>query len=810
MAGIVETAIQHHRDGQLADALMLYELILDEQSDPQLVHLAGLACQGLAKHAEAEMYLMRAAAAAPQRLDFILPCGNVLIANGRFDRFQGYLKETGNPDLARLGLLKTINTPEAGPMRDTVVELARLYPGDGQLAGVHGYAHLLNRDPWTALSPYRAGRRLLPDQDDIRRITGLVAAAVGDVDEVKSCFAADRGRPCEVELRAAIEFMLAVLPDACKLPMIEHLFQAADNLRVRHFCLFHVIGLKAMDKAAEMLCELAATAEVTFDPPPDVTTPVDLQDYRTDTYFSKAVTQDDGDYVSYLLLAVAHAKDKDLHCAMRLARKAVDLKPDDAEALLVLARYTSTYDLKRAVQDLRDGAPCVGFAPEVLNLLGNLRMRIGDMAGAAEAYDQARARLGPLDGEKLEWQLLTSNYRNDLNATTIAGMHRAWGEALENRLAPRRRPQRLARTSLPIRVGYVSGDFKTTSPSYFLRPLLEQHDPERVTFYLYATHEKDDEGTAWFRNRAGERWRTVSELDDDALADLIQQDEIDILVDLCGHTYGARLPVFALKPAPVQVTWLGYPNTTGLRAIEYRFTDALADPPGMTEPLHTEALWRLPNFLCYRPMDQTPAVALSPCLTRGYATFGCFNNSNKLTPEVVAAWAEILRRSPGTRLILKTAELGDSVTVHSFVKGFTQHGIDRTRIEFLPALPNKFDHLAVYSRIDLALDPFPYNGTTTTFEAMWMGVPTLTLAGRVHAARVGVSLMTGVGLPGLVADNLPDYIGKAVAFAQDLPRLAGLRKDLRQRLAASPLMDGKAFAASIEEAYSGMLQAVHS
>jgi predicted O-linked N-acetylglucosamine transferase (SPINDLY family) len=809
MAGIVDTAIQHHREGRFAEALMLYELLIDDNADPQLVHLAGMACLGLNQPENAEPYLARAAAAAPQRSDFLMPLGICLFALGKVDTFLDLLSRAGDADLARLGVLKTAGSAEAVRVREGLARLVQESPGNGRLAGVMGYAHLLNGDPGAALPFYRTAARLLPGDHDIRRLAGLTAAALDDGDEAVSWLAADQGTPCEDEMRRHIEFMLAVLPDACKLPMAMNVFRATGNLRLRHFCVFHAIGLKAVAETDSMLRDLAEQAGVDLTPPPGkAKTAQDIQEHQVFTYFTHAARLDEGDYIIFLLLALALQDEQDIPRVVAAAKRAVTLKPDDVESVLVLARYTSTFNLKLAVDILAEALPRVGYAPEVLNLLGNLRMRTGDMPGAAEAYDMARARLGPADGEKLEWQLLTANYRHDLDPVVVADMHRRWGEALERRLAPRRRRSRQPRTGRPLRVGYVSGDFKTTSPAYFSLPLLQHHDPARVSAYLYATHEKDDEGTPKFRELAGGNWRDVHETGDDALAELIEADGIDILVDLCGHTMGARLPVFAMKPAPVQVTWLGYPNTTGLSAIDYRFTDALADPPGLTEALHTERLWRLPHFLCYQPMEHTPPVAPAACLALGHATFGCFNNSNKVTPEVARAWAEILRRAPTARLVMKTAELGDKVTADAFIRRFTEQGIDSHRIECLPAVKRKFDHLKVYGRIDMALDPFPYTGTTTTFEALWMGVPTLTLEGRSHAARVGASILIPAGLPQLVARSPEDYIARAVALANDLPALAALRTGLRERLAASPLMDGPAFARSVEDAYESMLKAV--
>jgi predicted O-linked N-acetylglucosamine transferase (SPINDLY family) len=224
----------------------------------------------------------------------------------------------------------------------------------------------------------------------------------------------------------------------------------------------------------------------------------------------------------------------------------------------------------------------------------------------------------------------------------------------------------------------------------------------------------------------------------------------------------------------------------------------------MTEHLHSETLYRLPNFLCYRPPEFTPAVGALPALRNMRVTFGCFNNSNKITDEVVAAWSRIMLGVPGSHIFLKTSNLADQLTLAAFRKKFQKNGIEASRVECFPSFPNKYDHLMTYGEVDLALDPFPYNGTTTTFEAMWMGVPMVTLEGRVHAARVGHSILTGVGLGELVARSIPDYIQKSIDLANDLPRMAAYRARLRETLLASPLMDAKTFADEMEKAYFDM------
>ena len=266
--------------------------------------------------------------------------------------------------------------------------------------------------------------------------------------------------------------------------------------------------------------------------------------------------------------------------------------------------------------------------------------------------------------------------------------------------------------------------------------------------------------------------------------------------------------LFARKPAPIEVTWLGYPNTTGLPAIDYRLTDVRADPPGDADRLHTERLVRIePSFLCYRAPEQAGEVAPLPARSAGHVTFGSFNNFAKLSPGTIALWSRVLTGVPGSRLVLKATQFKDPEARTRAAELFAAAGVGIERLDLVPPLAAAADHLAHYAHVDIALDPTPYNGTATTCEALWMGVPVVTLRGDRHAARVGASILTVAGLERLIAETPDEYVAIAVDLARDLDALAALRAALRQRLRASPLCDGGAFARAIETAYRGMWRA---
>ncbi len=355
-----------------------------------------------------------------------------------------------------------------------------------------------------------------------------------------------------------------------------------------------------------------------------------------------------------------------------------------------------------------------------------------------------------------------------------------------------------------LRIGYLSADFQRHPVSHFVEPVLAAHDRSKVHVFGYSNVPFADDVTRRIEGLC-EDWRDISRLGDIEVAERMRYDAIDILVDLSGHSGGGRLQLLARKPAPVQVTWLGYPDTTGLRALDYRLTDALADPPGDSEPFCVEKLVRLPTgFLCYLPPADSPVIAEAPSLNARGVTFGCFNALPKITPSMIAVWSNLLRALPDAKLILKAYGLSADSARRGLIAQFEGCGIDSDRIALLPPDNSMTAHLARYNEIDVALDVYPYNGTTTTCEALWMGVPVVTLAGTSHVSRVGASLLARTGLADLVARTEDEYLAKARALAADLQRRRAWRASARQDLQASPLLDAPAFSRALEAAYLNM------
>jgi protein O-GlcNAc transferase len=356
-----------------------------------------------------------------------------------------------------------------------------------------------------------------------------------------------------------------------------------------------------------------------------------------------------------------------------------------------------------------------------------------------------------------------------------------------------------------LRIGYVSGDLYNHPVGYFIETVLAHHDKSHYEIFCYYNHNKYDDLTARLQNSA-HHWRRIAGRSDSEVAQLMREDGIDLLIDLSGQTGRNRLGVFALKPSPVQITWLGYFATTGLNAMDYIIADRYVVPPD-EERHYTEKVVRLPNtYLCFSPPDSEMESGDLPASATGNITFASFNNNAKLTEEVIACWSRILRAIPRAQLYLKYPPFGDANVQERYRNLFANRGIDSGRIIFSGSSPRE-ELLATYREVDIALDPYPYTGGTTTLEALWMGIPVISLRGDRFLGRIGESILANIGLTECVADSEDAYIAKAIALASDLPRLAELRSSLRSRLLNSPLCDGPGFTRDLEAAYRRMWEA---
>ena len=452
--------------------------------------------------------------------------------------------------------------------------------------------------------------------------------------------------------------------------------------------------------------------------------------------------------------------------ARRLFRRAVALVPASAIANGNLAALELTLGRVRSA-------------------IERLRRTVDIEPGAVEAHSNLLLALGYVDGDPKRY----------------FAEHRRWAARHASPLAAHIRPWTNDRVpDRRLRVGYLSADFFDHALGTNIAGLIEHHDRREVEVTCYAEVGRPDDMTRHIREITDHFVETQT-LSDAELDDRIRADGIDILVVMAGHTARNRMTVAGRKPAPVMVSYADF-STTAIEVMDYWLTDPIVHPEGATEELFTETLMRIPMMVLHRPIDVAPRVAPLPASVSGGVTFGSFNNPAKIGDQVVALWSRVLGRIPDARLILKYRDVYTVEDVRMrLAQRFSENGVDPSRIIFLGGDPNRASHLAIVGGIDIALDPFPFNGCTTTFEALWMGVPVVTLAGRRFLGRMGTSFLTHLGLPELVAQTPDDYVRIASSLGSDLPRLEALRGTLRQRIMASPLCDGPAYARSIECAF---------
>ena len=484
-------------------------------------------------------------------------------------------------------------------------------------------------------------------------------------------------------------------------------------------------------------------------------------------------------------------------------RKAIALKPDHVQAYNNLG---ITLDKQgkfiEAEASFRKAISLKHDYTEAYSNLGNTLNEQGKLEEAIENYDKAIVL-------KVDYFKAYSNKNFSLNYSSsysplyIYKQHLKFEKQFGGFKAKSPLSVKIKKKSNErLRIGYVSGDFRAHSVAYFFKPLLQNHNSHVVETFCYYNNNFIDKITNNIMTTC-DHWRSIFGITDSEIFKIIRKDKIDILVDLSGHTGKNNLLVFAQKPAPIQVTWLGYPNTTGLSSIDYRFTDIIADPIGEADDLHSEKLLRLPNgFLCFQGNEKVLSKSDPPQTHYDYITFGSFNNLSKITPEVIDVWSKILNLIPKSHLILKCRKLKHNKDY--YYELFKNKGIDKDRIQLYEHLPSTSDHLELYNSVDIGLDPFPYNGATTTCEALWMGVPVITLLGDSHAGRVGASILTNVGLKDFIARDIDSYINLAVKMSANTKKLKEIRMTLRRQMQESLLCDARSFAGNVEASYKDM------
>jgi predicted O-linked N-acetylglucosamine transferase (SPINDLY family) len=490
--------------------------------------------------------------------------------------------------------------------------------------------------------------------------------------------------------------------------------------------------------------------------------------------------------------------------AIASLQRSIQLKPNYpmahlnlGAALMARDRYSEgVLALKRAIElNPKD--------PMAHNNYAHALLKTGQPDKAVEMFSRAAELDGFNDLSYVSNALLARHYRSTLDPAELFAAHQEFGK-LAARLPPAQMPPVDKNPDRRLRIAYISPDFCRHSVAFFIEPILKYHNKGQFEVICYSDCIISDPVTERIRPLA-DRFEPTNTLNDEEMSRKVVADRIDILIDLVGHTARNRMSLFARRVAPVQLNYLGYPNTTGVQTMDYRLTDATVDPPGEADQYHSEKLIRLSRpAWCYQPAPDSPPVAPPPSKTKGYITFGSLNAMMKMSKPLLGWWSEILAKVPNSRLRIKTGALRDAEARQRMSTYLTEAGIAVARFELLPPIENYAKHLEVYNDIDIALDTFPYHGTTTTCDSLWMGVPVVTLAGNLHVSRVGASLLHAIGLDDWVAHSPAEYVTRAVNAAANIDALADLRSRLRDKMSSSPLMDGPGLTREIESAYRTM------
>jgi len=515
-----------------------------------------------------------------------------------------------------------------------------------------------------------------------------------------------------------------------------------------------------------------------FGPTPDIFKGIGTAEYNLGHYdyaeenFKRALQGDQSDIQSWLF------------CGMAMSRQAKCIN-----ALHYLMHVDSVQPNSHDVQ------------MEIASILLNL-----GLAEEAENVLQKIVANDPAKSNAHSFLLVTMHYISKNGPIDFLHEHRTWYNNRNCYAGPKNTASGIAfPRGEKIRIGYVSGDFRTHSVSYFIDSVLQNHDTDAFEIFCYSNTSRPDETTARFQGY-NVHWRDIVSLSDDTVRGMIERDNITILVDLAGHTGDNRLGLFYKRSAPIQITWLGYFNTTGISDMDFRITDKTSDPEG-ADAFYVEQLIRMPHcFLCYTPPFDYPAITKTPFSENKFITFGSFNNPAKLTSSVIALWSALLNNMPRARLLLKGRGYSDPRVQEDFRQRFVDRGCDGDRIRFRPRMHNISDHFDTYNAIDIALDTFPFNGATTTCEALLMGVPLITLKGSMHVGRVATSILENVSLPYGISENENEYITKAVDLAHAIENGADTKQENRNRFLQSPLCDSRSFTGDLEKQFLQCMQ----
>jgi protein O-GlcNAc transferase len=842
LAQTLDLAIEHQQRGHLQQAEQLCRQIL--QTDPHHVdalHLLGVLAHQLGSHPLALEYLSHAVRLNPHFTEAHYHLGRVLAAQGRLAEavtsYQQALRL--QPDHAGAHNNLGVAWMAQGRLAEAVTSIQQALRFQPEYAWAHnnlGLAQKAQGRLAEAVASFQEAVRLQPDLAAAHNNLGIALAAQGQPAEAVASFQqAVRSKPDwaeahnnlgialaargkVVEAVASYRQALRLQPDyaeahnnlgaalAAQGQVAEAVASYQQALRLRPVYAEAHNNLGAALAAQGQVAEAVASFQQALRFQPDyawahfnlgLAQNVQGQVAEAVASFQQAVRFKPDLAAAHHNLGIALAAQGGLAEAVVSLRQALRLQPDNAEAHNNLgAAFKQQGHLAQAEASFQAALRLRPDYAEGYSNLGSALVAQGKVTEGLACYQKA-LRLQPGNAQAHGNRLLALQYRDGVTLSELAEAHIEFGRRLAAPLrATWKPPSNAPDPDRRLRLGFVSPDLRRHPVGYFLIRFLENLDRgQGEAICYYSNRPTQDELTTRIR-AAATTWWEVFGWSDQRLAEQIRADQIDILFDLAGHTAQNGLLVFARKPAPLQVTWAGYVGTTGLQAMDYILADRYEIPPE-AEGYYCEKVLRMPDdYVCYDPPSYAPPVSPLPALERGYVTFGSFNNPAKIGPHVVAVWARVLQRLPLARLVLKYQGMDDAAVAHRLGELFAGHGIEPGRVELLGWSPHP-ELLAHYHRIDLAVDPFPYNGGLSTCEALWMGVPVLTCPGETFASRHSLTHLSTVGLTETISGTLEEYVELAVSLAGDLPRLAGIRGRLRPQVNASPLCDGKLFAENL-------------
>jgi protein O-GlcNAc transferase len=736
-----DRAMLLHQQGDLAAAAQMYRNILAADANhPAATHLLGLIAHQTGQSAEAEPLMRRSLLLAEQTPNFHNNYALVCAALERVEDAETHLRRAVELEPAYL---------------DAWLNFAKVLESRGALAAAH--------------DALERAACLDPRSVDILNHLGRLRVQLGRREEAAAAWRASMALTPTFDAASDLAAVLAELGQLDDAIAAGEAALRIDSRRPRG----HVSLANALAQRGRKGEGIAA--------------------YR------RAIELDPSYFEAWANLAVALESVNRIDEAVVAVEKALALQSDNAVAMTTLGllrrrqnRLDDAIDLWRRAAEV---------SPDYFAATNNLAGALMERGEVSEAIRMCRRTLTqqPAHAGAHSNLLLALHYDPAQSPQSIADEHQAYGRAyrFESVSFPRQR-----HSAQRIRIGYVSPNFRQHAVATFIEGILRSHDRSKfqITCYSDARPHEMDETTASMRANV-DRWFDTAHLNDEELVAHIRSSGEDILVDLSGHIARNRMRTFARRAAPVQVTYLGYQNTTGLDAMDYRLTDAVADPPGGTEAFHVERLERLRCFFVYSPPAIAPDVAPLPAMRNRYITFGSLNNPPKHNEAIIATWAKVMQRVSGSKIVLLINAPGESE--RQFVELFATHGIAADRVRLI-VRDTQASYLRAYENIDIAFDPSPFSGHTTTCDALWMGVPVITLAGAIYAGRMTTSVLTHLPMPQWIAANEREYVDKAAELAADVPRLAKLRSSLRPMMQQSPITDAAAFTADLENAYRRM------